>query len=315
LRALRRDVLRAAAAHFRPRVLLVDNVPGGLKRELVPTLRDLKESGCRLVLGLRDIVDEAERVRRAWSEDGSYELLDDVYDRILVYGERDIYDATLAYGFSPKAAAKTRFVGYLGREPGRWRPEEVRSSLGVDGRRLALVMAGGGGDGSRLLRTVLAGLGRGRRGFELMLLAGPFLPRDERETLVVDAREASVRYLDFVDDAASYVGAADAVVSMGGYNSVCELLSVGKPALVVPRVEPRREQLIRAELLSSRGFLRMLHPAELKPRRLSAEFDALLDAPPPPRLLLNGLPGAADALDELLEEKPEAALVAGGRRG
>src|SRR5204863_5687142 len=70
LRALRRDVLRAAATHLRPRVLLVDNVPGGLKRELVPTLRDLKESGCRLVLGLRDIVDEAERVRRAWSEDG-----------------------------------------------------------------------------------------------------------------------------------------------------------------------------------------------------------------------------------------------------
>ena len=33
-----------------------------------------------------------------------------------------------------------------------------------------------------------------------------------------------------------------------------------KPALIVPRVEPRREQLIRAERLSALGLLEYCHP-------------------------------------------------------
>jgi predicted glycosyltransferase len=111
-----------------------------------------------------------------------------------------------------------------------------------------------------------------------------------------------VRYLDFVSDVASYVAAADAVVSMGGYNSVCELLSAGKTALVVPRITPRREQLIRAEALGRRGLLRWLHPDQLGARRMLAEIEALLAASSAdlPRLPLDGLAAAAAAVDELL---------------
>ena len=36
---------------------------------------------------------------------------------------------------------------------------------------------------------------------------------------------------------------------MGGYNTVCEVLSFQKQALIVPRVRPRSEQWIRAERL------------------------------------------------------------------
>jgi predicted glycosyltransferase len=113
---LRRDLLLCSARHLRPDVLIVDNVPRGLKGELLPTLAYLKEQSCRLVLGLRDVVDEAEWVKRTWRDDGSYELLDDVYDLILVYGRRDVYDVVEEYDFSPEAAAKTRFVGYLRRD-------------------------------------------------------------------------------------------------------------------------------------------------------------------------------------------------------
>ena len=37
-----------------------------------------------------------------------------------------------------------------------------------------------------------------------------------------------------------------AVVAMGGYNTFCEILTLDKPALIVPRSKPRQEQLIRA---------------------------------------------------------------------
>jgi predicted glycosyltransferase len=314
VRNLRRDVLLGAAHHFRPSLLVVDNVPGGLKGELAPTLRFLKSIACRLVLGLRDVVDEADRVRSTWDDDGSYDLLDDVYDRIVVYGAPEIYDPVEEYAFPQRAAEKTRFVGYLGRPPGLLGRERVRSDLAVGDAALVLVMAGGGEDGYRLLRTFLEAmrLRGGASSFDCLLVGGPLMPPAGRRHVEALARERSVRFVDFLQDVTSYVEAADVVVSMGGYNSVCELLSFEKPALVVPRVSPRKEQLIRAEELSARGCLRMLHPAQVDPRRLLAEVTRLVDErPQPAKLPLDGLAGTADALDELLADAPEARRLAG----
>jgi predicted glycosyltransferase len=308
VRDLRMEILLSAARHVRPGLLIVDNVPRGLKGELVPTLRFLKDHACRLVLGLRDVVDEAEWVRRAWAHDGSYELLDELYDLILVYGRRDLYDPTTEYAFSARAEQKTRFVGYLGREPPARDIETVRAELGVGSGPLVLVMAGGGGDGYPLLRAVVEAIRlRGGRSFECLLLGGPLMPaKDRRRVLGLAASEASIRYVDFVDDVTSYVAAADLVVSMGGYNSVCELLSAGKPAIVVPRTMPRREQLIRAQALSGRGLLRMIHPEQLTGERVLDEIDRLLDRPAPDRaaLPLDGVAGAALAIQELLATVP-----------
>jgi predicted glycosyltransferase len=314
VRDLRRELLLDAARHFEPDALVVDNVPAGLKGELVPTLTYLKETGCRMVLGLRDVVDEGDWVRRAWARDGSYELLDDLYDRILVYGRRDVYDAVSEYCLSPRAAAKTRFVGYLQRDGGARGPAEIRAELGFDGRPFVLVMAGGGGDGYQLLSAVLDAIRlRGDGDLDCLMVGGPFMPCEDRwRVLELAAEQPSIRYVDFVDDIASYIATADVVVAMGGYNSVCELLTAGKPAIVVPRIAPRREQLIRAEALSRRGLLRMIHPKRLTPERLLVEMDRLLEErEPQATLALDGLPAAAAELDALLEPSP-AGLVASG---
>ena len=300
VRGLRRDLLLATARRFRPDALVVDNVPTGLKGELVPALHHLRSARCRLILGLRDVVDEPGWVRNAWARDGSYQLLDEVYDRILVYGAREIYDLVGQYDFSPAAAAKTRFVGYLPRERGARTPAEIRAELSVGAERLLLVMAGGGGDGYELLRAVVEaiGLASNTPQFQCLLVGGPLMPPDDRRRVAEIARtQPSVRYIDFVEDMASYIAAADAVVSMGGYNSVCELLSLGKPALIVPRIYPRKEQLIRARALGGRGLLRMIDPAELSPERLFDELLQLLDAGAPA--------GASVPIDGLVEAGAE----------
>ena len=51
---------------------------------------------------------EADRVRGTWGSDGSYGLMEEVYDRILVYGAREIYDPVAEYGFPKQAADKAR---------------------------------------------------------------------------------------------------------------------------------------------------------------------------------------------------------------
>jgi predicted glycosyltransferase len=305
IRDLRAEMLQSAAAHYRPNVVIVDHAPAGLAGEMVPTLRRLKRESprTRLVLGLRDVVDEATAVRRDWWQQGIYELLDEVYDLVLVYGQRTLYDVVREYRLSKRAAAKTRYVGYLRREAGSRAPEDLRADLGLRTGRLVLATAGGGGDGEHVLQALLDGMRmRPAVPFDTFVVPGPLMdPQARRRLERRIPRGARVGFADFVEDLGGYVAAADAVVSMGGYNAVCEILSFARPAVIVPRVAPRKEQLIRAELLSRRGVVRMIHPGELTPRRLLDDVNALLREPcATPAVELDGLPAVAEALEAVL---------------
>jgi predicted glycosyltransferase len=304
---MRRDILLSAARHFRPDILLVDHAPAGIGGEIIATLRYLKDNSphTRLVLGLRDIVDEAAKVRQAWARTRVYDLLDHVYDRILIYGQRDIYDGASEYGLSPRAAEKTRYMGYLRRANNGRRAEQVRAELGLLSGRLVVVTAGGGADGHALLATMIAALKRRPARFDCLLVAGPLMPARERDQLTALAGDQpGLRLLDFAEDMTDYIGAADVVVSMGGYNTVCETLSFERPAIIVPRVAPSQEQLLRAQALSRHGLARMIHPSDLTPERLLAEITLLLEHPPHLRALLSldGLPRVAAELHALLQQ-------------
>jgi predicted glycosyltransferase len=53
------------------------------------------------------------------------------------------------------------------------------------------------------------------------------------------------------------------VISMGGYNSTCELLSFKKRSLIVPRMAPRLEQWIRANRLETLGWVDVQRPDQV----------------------------------------------------
>lgn len=311
LLALRRDLLLSAARHLRPQLVVVDNVPGGLAGEATPALEELRRAGTStLVLGLRDVVDEPSRVRRAWTRDGSYAMLDELYDRILVYGEETVFDAVSEYRFSSRAAAKTRYVGYL------QRAEHGVADPGSPAR--VLVTVGGGEDGETLLRAALAARSRMPPGAaRWLVVTGPFLPAARRAALAAEAaRMPGITLVEFVDDLPEAIAESAAVVSMAGYNSVCEILSAGRPAVLVPRVRPRLEQLVRARALERRGLVRVLPPDRLTPDTLAAEIQTLLEpATVPGRPVdLGGLARTGEELIGLLGRDRPAAVLAGGPR-
>ena len=95
----------------------------------------------------------------------------------------------------------------------------------------------------------------------------------------------------------SLMAAADVVVAMGGYNTVCELLTLRKRAVVVPRINPGLEQCIRAERMSAIGLLHMLHPRCLTPNALLAAVNTELAAlaQPVPHVRRKSLDGLAHA--------------------
>jgi predicted glycosyltransferase len=212
-------------------------------------------------------------------------------------------------GLSPRAAAKVRYVGYLRRGPGARPPARVRAELGLRTGRLVLVTVGGGADRYPLLRRMLEALGRPEAArFDWLLVGGPLMPSEDRRRLAefVPAG-APVRFLDRVEDLVEYVAAADAVVARAGYNTVCEILSLGRPAILVPRVELggaafHAEQGLRAEALSRRGLARLIGPADLTPDRLFEALDDILARPTGSSepLDFDGLPKLAAELEALL---------------
>ena len=79
----------------------------------------------------------------------------------------------------------------------------------------------------------------------------------------------------------------------------------------VPRVEPRVEQLIRAERLSRLGLVEMIHPDDLTPEAMRARVERLLERDPAsaPRVEVD-LSGASRAVEHVVAGVAEKRAVA-----
>jgi predicted glycosyltransferase len=272
LTALRARAAAAALEAFEPDVFIVDKAPRGALRELEPALKVLRTRGrTRGVLGLRDILDDPATIRREWVEGSLADAVREYYDAVWVYGDPAVYDQVREYNYPAEVAAKVRYTGYLARP----RPMEFSDIDGAEllhllphsQERLFLCMVGGGQDGGPLAeafaRVAFPPETRG------VVLLGPFMPLDAQNRLCrLATSNPRLHVVKFVTDPDLLLTLADRVVVMGGYNTVCETLSFGKRMLVVPRVAPRREQLIRAERLQQMGLVDVLHPDCLTPAAL-----------------------------------------------
>jgi predicted glycosyltransferase len=327
---LRANLIRSAIADFAPDLILVDKKPFGVEDELAGALQALPGAAKRpkLVLLLRDILDSAESTTRVWRKNGYFDAISTWYDQVLVVGCPEVYDLRREYDFPPFAAAKVQFCGYIAREPGRQSRATVRRTLGVsEGQPLLLVTPGGGEDGGELVATALAALAAmpAAQRPRAHVVCGPEMDEARRSALHQAAAAIDgVSVQDFCDDMMSLMDGADVVLAMGGYNTVCELLTLRKRALLVPRVKPGVEQRLRAERMAALGFVRMLHPELLGPATLAAALQAELtawSAKQQPAFLrrLDGLQRVTAAVFDLLGHRAvppgaEPALLA-ARRG
>ena len=291
---LRANVIRSAVLDFQPDVILVDKKPFGVKDELAGLFKPLATRGRRpkLVLLLRDILDSAESTVPVWRKNRYYEAISAYYDEVLVVGTPDVFDLGGEYAFPRRAAAKINYCGYIARSRSGRSREETRRQLGVGAdERLVLATAGGGEDGFALLRAYLESLVLLPRAPRSLVVCGPEMKEVQRNALATLAREhRGVMLQAFSDDMMSLIEAADLAVCMGGYNTVCEMLTVGRRAIVVPRVRPVQEQWIRAERMAARGLVRALHPDALSAHTLAtalAEELAALERPSGTRPALN----------------------------
>lgn len=254
--AVRASIIEGAIAAFAPDVFIADKVPLGIGEELTPALRLMKARGeTACVLGLRDVLDAPEAAKREWDERGTTAAVETYYDQVWVYGDAAVYDLTLEYDLPPRVVERTTFTGYLGRGRGT----AARRGDVVGDVPYVLCMVGGGQDGQELAEAFAATpLPEGLHG---VLVTGPYLPDAVAERIAALAAERpELTVHQFVRNPVALIEGARAVIAMGGYNTVCELLAASVPALVVPRTHPRAEQLVRAERLAGLGLLEVLTP-------------------------------------------------------
>lgn len=294
---IRSSIIQHTADIFDPHLFLVDKEPLGLRGEARATLEMLRERGARCVLGLRDVMDEPLSLVDEWQRKGVYPALDALFDEIWVYGQPQLFDPLVEIPGMAPFAAKTRFTGYLRRTM----PEDGLSAPPRDlpDEPYILVTTGGGGDGQELVDWVVSAYEHDPSiPHPALLLLGPFMHPDQRaQFLARVARLPKLRALTFDAHVERLFERAIGVVAMGGYNTFCEILSFGKPALIVPRTTPRLEQHLRAERAERMGLVRMLDDSEgRQPERMAAMLRQLGHWPMPD---LSRYPGLLDGLDRV----------------
>jgi predicted glycosyltransferase len=282
--ALRAQTIRGALAVFQPDVLIVDKVPGGLQGELLPSLELLHQrEQTHCVLGLRDVLDDAATARREWERTKSGALVKTYYDAVWIYGDPTVYDPVHEYGLAADLAGKVRYTGYLNRtifatQQARAMATPVPLAPHLVGKRLALCLVGGGEDGAHLARAFAKA--RFPRNVAGLIITGPYMPAAVSEEIhALAANQTHLQVLGFVPEPLQLLQRAAYVVAMGGYNTICEILGHNKQALIVPRVQPRQEQWIRAQRLQELGLVDVLHPAHLSPRQISRWLTKVEKAP------------------------------------
>lgn len=303
---LRKDLIRQLVVSYDPDVVIVDKEPIGLGGELVPALEIVRRRGARIVLGVRDVLDEPGKLAHEWRQSGALDALATIYDDLFVYGLESIYRPLDGLPNQALFADKILYTGYLKRAVPTLVPPTNYPKITKG--PFVLVTPGGGGDGTGLIDWVISAY-ESEPSIDLpaLIVFGPFLPRDRRREFAERiGKHPKLAGIGFDPRLELLMNRAHCVVAMGGYNTFCEILSFDKPALIVPRARPRLEQTIRAMQGHKRKLIDILHDPvetgadERDPALMAAALKALPKRAPPSQAfvpnLLDGLPAITRAL-------------------
>lgn len=264
LSALRTAAIAAILDQQQPDLLIVDRHPFGVDGELREVLDRVRHRGCRTVLGLREVLDTPSVIDGEWDRVGGAGAVAAAFDEVWIYGDPAVYDPRVTGEVPPELASKATSTGYLSIESGNARtradPYRAARPAHIDSnepssRRFVLTCVGGGSDGAALASVAVSAVPPA--GHSHLVVTGPQMDRADFEALAASAGETT-KVIRHSDDMPGLIDSAGAVVCMGGYNTMSEVMATSTPALVVPRKGHRAEQPRRAFALAAVGAVESL---------------------------------------------------------
>jgi len=307
----RKRMLLGLFERFQPDLLVIELFPFGRKRfafELIPLLDRARAASSRpkIVCSLRDIL-VAKKDQQAY-EERVCQIVNSYFDLILVHGDPSFVRLQETFSRAAQLRCLVHYTGYVtqptthsgGQVPAM--PADEAVELNPAAPILASIGSGRYRNGHRLLKSVLQAAAelQGRVPNPFHIYAGPYIPED----VFADLRQAAaglqnVRLAKFTPSFQAFMERAALSISMGGYNTVMNVLRTGARALIFPYASnDDQEQMIRARKLEERGVIGLIHPADLESGTLSGRIlEALHSQPTPIRLRLDGAAISAAMLD------------------
>ena len=150
--------------------------------------------------------------------------------------------------------------------------EKGLSTFGFTDGRPVLMVTGGSSGAQAINAAVRKALPKLLESFQVLHLCGP---GNTEEALLGTAGYVQCEYLS--QEMADAYACASLLISRAGSNTLCEILALRKPALLIPypKEASRGDQIVNARSFEARGLSRVLMQQDMTPERLMAETIAL----------------------------------------
>jgi predicted glycosyltransferase len=197
---------------------------------------------------------------------------------VFVRGDPEIIRFGETFSLAHEIEDRLCYTGYISPPPPQSRPPR---------KKQILVSQGGGNVGRELLEAAI-GAAALLPDYSFLLAAGSRTTPAEIEDLRSSVRSRNVEIKPFLPDFQRQLMASALSISMGGDNTLLDVISARTPALAYP-YQGNSEQGFRIEKFAEKGWLRALAAADLVAGRLKAHIEAALNTPYPSReIAVNG---------------------------
>jgi len=283
LQGLRREQILDLFARIRPDVLVIELFPFGRKRfafELIPLLERARkpDAGTLVVCSLRDIL--VEKSDQARHEERVCRIVNTYFHMILVHGDPAFQKLDGTFRRVDDLQCEIRYTGFVQQE----QPVLTNQWPSSEPSIVASIGSGRYRQGQLLLESIIgaAAILKQELPHCFRIFAGPFIPDDVWEHLTRLAHHVTnVQIKKYSPEFPGFLKQADLSISMGGYNTMMNILATRIRSLVYPyTANDDQEQQIRARRLESLGVVELLHPNLLASEILARKIAAILAKEP-----------------------------------
>ena len=296
---------------LRPDALVIELFPFGRKRfafELIPLLERARSRSEETLVAcsLRDIL--VEKSDTAKHEERVSRIVNSYFDLILIHGDPAFQELDETFHRVGDLHCQIQYTGLVRQEE----PGLTAVSMQFDTVPTIVASIGSGRyrHGQVLLESVIqaATLLGEKIPHCFRVFAGPFIPHEVYAALEQMARQArNVEIEKYSPHFIEHLKRADLSISMGGYNTIMNILATGIRSLVYPyTANDDLEQQVRARKLVSLGVVELLHPEMLAADVLAPKIVGML-AKKPARFTfdMNGATNTARILRSAVVGKAE----------
>ena len=197
---------------------------------------------------------------------------------VFIRGDAQVIRFDETFSLAHEIADRLCYTGYISPPPPQFRPER---------KKQILVSQGGGNVGRELLEGAI-GAAALMPDYFFILATGSRTTQAELDALRATVRSSNVEITPFLPDFQRHLMESAVSISMGGDNTLLEVITARTPALAYP-YQGNSEQGFRIKKFAETGLLHALDGADLAPELLKARIELALNTPYPAReIAVNG---------------------------